>query len=36
MNDKFLWFNDFNKNNTGIIRNKGVNGGAIYNISKRG
>ena len=30
------WHNDFNKNNTNIIRNKGIDGNPVYNINKKG
>ena len=35
-NYKFLRPNDFDKSNNGIIKDKGINSGAIYNINKRG
>ena len=34
-NYKFLRPTDFNKNNTNIIRDNGINGIAIYNINKK-
>ena len=29
-------FDNIDKNNTGIIKDKGINGGVIYNIGKKG
>ena len=35
-NYKFRRFNNFDENDIGIIRNKKINSGIIYNIGKRG